>query len=303
MYSGTTLTKYSGRVMGAHQKIDRVARRHLKLLVPGDSQFPRIGAILQFEGRDGPDGIKRKSPAHNEPWHYYDPFDDNDTQILDLIHGHYTQLIEELTAGSTERAAFEAAWLAHALVDGLTPAHHYPYEAELSKLRGGGIEGRTTVAKKLIIPGGDLGEVIGNNWKMWGGKGLMTTHGTFEWGVASMMKPLKLIEALPGAADIERLCNGGIIPIFKQTAHEIALLDMYGKYYQKGWTPVLAHQVRTILAPAIVRTVTLAWYGALLEAMGLLGSGPAGAVSVVGGAKLPRAKRSAKRQQRKKEGK
>ena len=32
------------------------------------------------------------------------------------------------------RAAFEAAWLAHALTDGLTPAHHYPYQEAVSEL-------------------------------------------------------------------------------------------------------------------------------------------------------------------------
>lgn len=281
MYSGTTLTKFSGRVMGAHQKIDRVSRRHLKLLMPGDKAFPKISAILQFEGRDGPDGIKRKSPAHNEPWHYYDPFDETDTQLLTLIEGHHTQLVHELRFGSGERAAFEAAWLAHAIVDGLTPAHHYPYESELSKLRQGSKQDRTTIRKKIIIPGETVTEVIGNNWKMWGGKGLMTTHGTFEWGVASMLKPLKLTEALPSAADVELLCDTGIVAIFKRAAHEIALLDMYGRYYRKGWTPRLAHQVRTFLAPTIVKTVTLAWHGALLDAMQITRSRPVGAILVM----------------------
>jgi hypothetical protein len=33
-----------------------------------------------------------------------------------------------------------------------------------------------------------------------------------------------------------------------------------------GWTPRLARQVRKHLAPAIVKTVTLAWYSAALDA-------------------------------------
>src|SRR5687767_1959302 len=122
MYSGSTLTKYSGRVMGAHQKIDRVARRHLGKIVRDNRVFPASRTILQFEGKNGPDGIKRKSPARDEPWHYYDPFNETDTQLTDLIQEHYDKLVAELKVHNRERVAFEAAWLAHALVDGLTPA-------------------------------------------------------------------------------------------------------------------------------------------------------------------------------------
>lgn len=272
MYSGTTLTKFSGRVMGAHQKIDRVARRHLKRLEPNDRMFPGIRMILQFEGKNGPDGIKRKSPAKDEPWHYFDPFDDDDVQLIHIIEDHYAQLVIELKNGNKERAAFEASWLAHALVDGLTPAHHYPYEQELIKLRGGkGIESRTTIKDKLVIPGDTITEMIRNNWKMWGGKGLMTTHGTFELGIASMIKPLKLSIAMPTESELEFLNKHGLIAMFRRTAREIAMLKMYETYYKKGWTPKLANQVRTRLTPAIIQTVTLAWHAALVEARGARG--------------------------------
>jgi hypothetical protein len=265
MYSGTTLTKYSGRVMGAHQKIDRVARRHLKLLLKSDDpHFPRIRQILHFEGKNGPDGIKRKSPAKDEPWHYYDPFDDTDTQLLDIIKGHSIALTTELKAQNMERAAFEAAWLAHAIVDGLTPAHHYPYEEKLTELRGGeGLDSRDSIKGKLVIPGETRRDMIRNNWRMWGSKGLMTTHGTFELGVASLLAPLKLSEARPSKADIALLEEVGVIEIFRRTACEIAMLDLYTAYYQKGWTPRLAHQVRTRLGPMIIRTVTMAWYASM----------------------------------------
>src|SRR5436190_16657511 len=126
MYSGTTLTKLSGRLMGAHQKIDRIARRHLTTLTDTDVPFPTIKNILHFEGKNGPDGIKRKSPAQDEPWHFFSPFDDTDSKIVKLINEHYDKLVEQLKADNQERAAFEAAWLAHTLVDGLTPAHYYP---------------------------------------------------------------------------------------------------------------------------------------------------------------------------------
>jgi hypothetical protein len=51
MYSGSTLTKYSGRILGAHQKIDRIARKHLDLLISDRNLFPQIKDILLFEGK------------------------------------------------------------------------------------------------------------------------------------------------------------------------------------------------------------------------------------------------------------
>jgi len=55
MYSGMTFTRFSGRLMGAHQKIDRVARRHLTLLLGVDEFFPSTSQILHSEGTNGPD--------------------------------------------------------------------------------------------------------------------------------------------------------------------------------------------------------------------------------------------------------
>lgn len=267
MYSGTTLTKYSGRILGAHQKIDRVSRRHLSDFLLDNNGFPYIKQILHFEGRNGPDGVKLKSPAKDEPWHYFDPFDDNDNQLIDLIEGHYEQLVEELKSGNMERAAFDASWLAHAIVDGLTPAHHFPYEQKLSELRGGlDNESRNSTAKKLIIPGKTPTKLLINNWKMWGGKGLMTTHGTFEWGVATLIAPLKLNEAMPTHEELIHIEKEGLAELFRRVACEIAMLDLYQRYYETGWTGRLAGQVRHVLAPTIVRTVTSAWYLAAKEA-------------------------------------
>lgn len=267
MYSGTTLTKYSGRVLGAHQKIDRVARRHLGRLLPDNSLFPTAKHILHFEGRNGPDAIKRKSPAKDEPWHYYSPFDDDDSQLIELIDDHYKLLVKELKANNTERIAFEAAWLAHALVDGLTPAHHYPYEEKLVELRGGeGIETRTTIKEKLVMHGETRREKMKNNWKMWGPKGLFTTHGLFEMGIATLIMPLGFGEAIPKASDVERMREIGSVEWFKRTAREIAIMDMYERYHRKGWTPKLAYDIRHKLGPLLVQTVCLTWYAAVADA-------------------------------------
>jgi hypothetical protein len=257
----------SGRVLGAHQKIDRLARRSLGTLLASSAQFPANKLILHFEGVNGPDAIKRKSPAHDEPWHYYDPFDKDDTQLVTLIGDHYDCLAAALKEGDDVRAAFEAAWLAHAIVDGLTPAHHYPYEEKLAELRGGrGLETRDTIKDKIIMPGRSAREQIGNNWKMWGPKGLLMSHGFFEFGIAFLVKPVTKQQIAVRDSDLAELREYGVLELFKRRAREISTLDMYETYQKNGWTPKLARQVRLHLVPAIVRTVTLAWYAACIDA-------------------------------------
>ncbi|MEI7682843.1 MAG: hypothetical protein WCJ24_00895 [Candidatus Saccharibacteria bacterium] len=267
MYSGTTLNKYSGRLLGAHQKFDRVSRKHLEKLLPDNSLFPQTRTILQFEGKNGPDGIKRKSPAKDEPWHYYSPFDDEDSELIELITDHYNSLVKELKNGNKERSGFEAAWLAHALVDGLTPAHHYPYEEKLTELRGGeGKETRTTLKAKLIIPGDTKRIQVRNNWKMWGPKGLFTAHGMFEVGIAAIIKPIGFSDAIPDKDELQKIHEIGIAELFKRNAREIAVLGMFDSYRRKGWTPKLARQVRQKLGPMIIQMITLAWYAAMVDA-------------------------------------
>ncbi len=267
MYSGSTLTRYSGRVLGAHQKIDRVARHHIAKVLSNDDVFPKAMRILHFEGKNGPDGIKRKSPAKDEPWHYFNPFDDEDTQLINLLQQHYDQLVKEIKNGNQERIAFEAAWLAHGIVDGLTPAHHYPYEEKLTELRGGeGIETRTTLKAKVVMPGETLPKKMKNNWKMWGPKGLLSTHGMFEFGIATLIAPLGFGEVIPTKKVVSQYREKGFIGWFKHAAREIAIHDMYQNYYRKGWTPRLANQVRHKLGPTIVQTVSLTWLSALIDA-------------------------------------
>jgi hypothetical protein len=267
MYSGTTLTPLSGRIIGAHQKLDRLARRSLGQLLPNNASFPSIKTILHFEGVNGPDAIKRKSPAQDEPWHYLSPFDHTDTKLIDLIDIHYDQLSAALKRQDLVRAGFEASWLAHAIVDGLTPAHHYPYEEALTALRGGeGIETRTSVKQKIILPGENPVDQVRNNWKMWGPGGLLSTHGMFEWGVAVLIVPLASKQITITDKDIDELYGYGILNLFRRKAQEIDGLKMYDTYYQTGWTPRLARQVRNHLAPTIVKVVTLAWYAAAIDA-------------------------------------
>jgi hypothetical protein len=267
MYSGTTLTPLSGRIFGTHQKVDRLARTVLKPHLAKDDQFPNIQRILHFEGVNGPDAIKRKSPAQDEPWHYYSPFDEQDTALITIINDHYDCLVRALKEDDQVRAGFEAAWLAHAIVDGLTPAHHYPYEQKLTELRGGaGIETRNTIKNKLILPGETRRKQVKNNWEMWGSKGLLTTHIGFEWGIAGLTAPFRPKGVLLTEHDIRELADYGVLELFKRKAKEIDALGMYDAYQQEGWKPALARMARKKLIPSIIHMVVLAWYGAAIDA-------------------------------------
>jgi hypothetical protein len=269
MYSGSTLTTYSGRLLGAHQKIDRSARRQLEKLMP-HSGFPKIRAILHFEGGNGPDSIKRKSPAKDEPWHYMQPYDYDDNQLLVLITAHYQALVTALRRSDTVKAAFEAAWLAHAIVDGLTPAHHFPYEEKLSELREGRDKAsRTTVKAKLIMPGETISKAVKNNWRMWGPKGLFTTHSTFELGVAMLIAPMHLSRLKPKINAHTEFNEQTLPDWFRTQAQQVADLHLYDNFYKTGWTIPLARQVRKQLARKLVQSVALVWYNAEREAIAL----------------------------------
>jgi len=266
MYSGTTFSRFSGNVLGAHQKIDRLARRNLKRLVSED-HFPAAKSILHFEGHNGPDAIKRKSPAKDEPWHYMQPFDKSDTQLTELIESHYRQLVKALKDRDEVRASFEAAWLAHAVVDGLTPAHHFPYEEKLVELaEGRDISERTSISKKIILPGESKGKQIKNNWQMWGPKGIFTTHAAFEMGIAVLMLPLRFRKFI---LTNDKIAEFEALPInqwFRGLAQDVARLELYDAFYESGWTISLARRVRRQLAPTLVQAVAVMWYSAAREA-------------------------------------
>jgi hypothetical protein len=267
MYSGTTFRTKSGRVMGVHQKIDRVAYRHVKSHIPKSFRFPTAHEILHFEGLNGPDGVKRKSPGKDEPWHYIDPTDPDDRAIVDMINDHIYNMATALKEKNGERASFEAAWMAHAIVDGLTPAHHYPLEEKLEELRGGeGLETRRTTKDKLLLPGKTRRIQLRNNWEFWGAKGVMTTHLAFELGVATAIAPLRLDDAEPSKEDFAAVSKNGFESVYFDILHEIDDMKMYEEFSRQGWSRQLARETRDILVPSIIKAVTLAWYQAVLLA-------------------------------------
>lgn len=250
--------------MGAHQKIDRVARRHIEQLLPEWCDFPSVKEILHFEGKNGPDGIKRKSPAVDEPWHFIDPNDPNDTQLLDMIDQHIVNLAEALHANNSQRAAFEAAWMAHAITDGLTPAHHFPLEEKLTELRKGeGLETRTSIVKKNLMPGDTKIEALKNNWQLWGARGIMTTHFAFETGVASVIPYQRFASGLPNEKQIDIVRRYGYRKYYLDVVREVSRLGMYEAFTASGWTTKLARQTNQELMPLIIRAVILGWLSAV----------------------------------------
>jgi len=265
MYAGIIFRRGSGRLVGVHQKIDRVARRQIKKLVGKDQYFPPIIKILHFEGLNGPDGIKRKSPSRDEPWHFIDPNDSNDTALLTIISDHMYNLSQALRKQDEERASFEASWLAHAVVDGLTPAHHYPLDDKIEELWGSSHTNRTTIRDKTIIKGDNARDTLSKNWQYWGAKGVFTAHIAFEWGVASAITSNRFTDCVPSPSDLRHLKRTGFQTVFLASMHRINRLGMYEKFAQKGWTQRLANQTKNVLLPEIIRIVTMAWYQAILD--------------------------------------
>jgi hypothetical protein len=265
MYSGTTFRRHSGWMLGVHQRIDRVARRHLQKLIPVTAQFPSSKLILHFEGNNGPDGIKRKSPSIDEPWHFINPRDPSDRQLVSIINDHYKNLVQALKSRNEERSAFEAAWLAHAIVDGLTPAHHYPLSDKIKELWGKPHHERSSVKDKNIIKGTTRRDTISKNWQYWGGGGIFSRHLLFESGVAMSITGHRFRDiGIQKEEVVTRVFN--IEELFLSSVKTIDDLSMYDEFGKTGWTRHLANETRQVLMPVIIKTVCLAWYSAFEEA-------------------------------------
>lgn len=269
MYSFGPLPKVgkSGRIIGAHQKIDRVARRNFEEMLKKQLPFPEIKQILRFEGINGPDGIKLKSPGVDEPWHFIDPNDLEDPPLVQDIKNHMANLAQALYLKDKQRAAFEAAWLAHAVVDGLTPAHHEPEEETFKDLRES-VEEKKTIRSRVVLPGnGSAKQFVVNNWGHWGAGGVMTTHTMFEAGVATTIKALKFEDVKPSPNDLIRVRQEGFEPLFFEALKRVVALDMYNDFKKRGWTRRIASVTWRQLLPEIIETVMLAWYAAYAKAL------------------------------------
>lgn len=267
MYSTTTLAKnpkFTGKYMGTHQQLDQVARKILARHLPHGKYFPSAREIIYFEGARGPDGLKRKSPDDDDPSHMFD--DEHADGLVEQIMDHHYNLVQALKKGDKVRAAFEAAWMAHKVTDGLTPAHHFPLSEakeelmsnkEFVKIFGEPIKG--------IMHGKSTIETARNNWLYWGVGGYMTKHVGYEYGV------MVIAAALPQKAFKPRMGRSEFKHVdakktFYETLSRIDVSGMYKKFCQDGWTVELARETKNILLPEIVRTIALMWYSAAEEA-------------------------------------
>jgi hypothetical protein len=263
MYAGFITPKRVIKKVGIHQRLDTAAYHMIKQYLP-DETFPSLKDILHFEGYNGPDGIKSKTGlkprGKDDPGlsHLYDPATDTGEVPLHVTN-HYQALVKCLMADDTIRAAFEAAWLAHYIGDGLTPAHHWPLEEKIAE---------AAEKARKNISGGDTGKYtafLKKNWAVWGAKGHLSTHFNFELGIAFA---LLIFPIRPEFDDYElaRARQLGPVEYFKSEARAIASLDLYERFYREGWNNDIAITVKNILAPRTARAIGMIWLLALLEA-------------------------------------
>lgn len=272
MYSTTALvknSKFTGKLVGTHQQLDQAARRILARHLPRGRYFPSDKEIIHFEGSRGPDGLKRKSPGQDEPSHLLVLGADGqptDLALVQLILDHRWNLVQALRKHNDLRAAFEAAWLAHYIADGLTPAHHYPLSdakeelmtnKEFIKIFGEPIKG--------IMHGRSGLETARNNWLYWGAGGVMTKHVGFEYGIAVIAAAVpqkRLMPKIP-KSEFKRVDAEAV---FFQALERVAGRQLFQRFRAEGWTTPLALEIKHTLLPEIVRTIALIWYSAVEEA-------------------------------------
>ena len=260
-------SKHSGELIGTHQKLDKSARWLLNKHLPiAQKKFPSIDEILYFEGIRGPDGLKRKSPGVDEPEHFIQPGKD-DGILIGYIRDHHYNLVKALKSGNKERAAFEAAWMAHVITDGLTPAHHYPYQKVVDELMSDkDYKKLFGVEVKGIMRGNNLTQAARNNWLYWGAGGVMTKHIAFEYGVAYTISQIPMKRLAPKNIKNEEYKNPDYEQVFYTALDRVAALNMYDRFLQKGWNTELIVETREKLIPEIIRAISLAWASAILEA-------------------------------------
>lgn len=245
----------------AHQKLNKLAHRVLNQHARVDG-FPTIREINRFEGSRGPDALKMKAAGHDELHHYYDPAAESGS-LLGYIQNHYRQLVAALARGDSVRSAFEASWLAHAITDGMTPAHHFTHNVLDEARSNHGLYARVT--DKLIVRGDGWGETLSRTWQLIGAGGVLSTHIYFELGAAAVMRTSGLVPSLNRAL-LNHSCRVGAVGFFKQQAKIVDQMGLYETFASRGWTGRLARDIKHRLTPLIAETIAIIWCLAYEEA-------------------------------------
>ena len=94
----------------------------------------------------------------------------------------------------------------------------------------------------------------------------MATHGSFELGFSALIAPMTFADTVPSTTEVAQIQQLGLRDYFVQVAREVAILELFNDYYATGWNLRLAYRVRYKLAPVLIKTITLAWYAAAIEA-------------------------------------
>jgi hypothetical protein len=257
MYSGFVTSKKVVDRLGIHQRFDMAGYRMIEKYLP-QGFFPPMKDILYWEGYNGPDGLKVKSPKQADPSHLYDPKTDTGA-VPGHITVHYEKLVRCLKNGDIVRAGFEASWMAHYIGDGLTPAHHWPLEEKIAE---------AVLEEKEAVEAGDVNKLLlkaKKNWAVWGAKGHLSTHFYFEMGIAFAL----LIYPIKGSFkpdDFARARRLGYLEYFKEQARDVATLDLYERFYKQGWNSDIAAVVKNKIAPMTAETIGVIWLLAVLEA-------------------------------------
>jgi hypothetical protein len=262
MYSGFISSKRVVHGLGVHQRFNRAAFRMVKPYI-AEGTFPPLKQIQHFEGFNGPDGLKVKSPGQAEPLQLYDPFDDIG-EVPRHVLSHYNGLVSTLAKHDLVRSAFESSWLAHFVTDGMTPAHHYPLHDKLAEIKGEVHQPKSLMAKGLHFDESFM-KTMQKNWAIWGAKGELSTHFNFEMGVATALFGARLKVAVDPIklAEARKL---GPVEFFKQEARGIAELGLYESFYETGWNGDMVSLVKKQLAPRTAQAIGILWLLAYLEA-------------------------------------
>jgi len=226
--------------VGTHQKFDRTAYGLIKNQIESD-KFPSRSLLLKFEGAGGPDGLKFKGNYKTD--HLWDPV--NKIGFLPMwIEINYKNLVEALKKGDMEKAAFEAGFMAHYLTDSLTPAHHMSHKYLLEEYENNKYRRR---------------------WKVYGHKGLLSSHVAFEAGVSSaiLFSPIKVKfdEEL-----LKSIKKNGIKQVVMNESLAISKHKMYEQFLRKGWSAKLAKSMKATVVKRIPQLVAAAWLAAYQEA-------------------------------------
>jgi len=259
MFSRTIPINKKTEKVSSHQKLVRAARRAIVPYLPDGVGFPSAAQIINFEGKNGPDGLLDKHGAFDMPEDFVDLNDPTDRVLFEQIKNHIHNLHVALKKDNAVRAEFEAAWLEHFVVDGLTPAHHRPLKVRPQKTNTRGNRSNVLSAAKLYWkafgPGGDVG----------------MGHMAFEAGIEFIimpMSPSKLAEVKITDDELEKIKSGKFIELYEKSIRKIDTYKMFQRYKESFWTNKLAFEVRKVLIPEAVRMVALAWLTAVYKGKG-----------------------------------